>query len=137
MTDKTMNEQREIIFRGKRIDTDEWVYGYAFKCPSSCYLIFIWNDISENFDGYGIHAKTVGQYTGLKDRSGTRIFDGDIFHTEVDGKVFTYFVAWINDGWCAVEAESKRYVSLASSWAELSIICGNIHDNPELLEDGK
>ena len=140
---------REILFRGKRVDNGEWVEGYYIKSPE--------------FDGEGVSVitvdkprmpyyvnnETVGQYTGLCDKKGKKIFEGDIFRP-FDNEIIV--VAWIDyystlGFLCRIEhTETKRGKEITEShdgWAmlcdyelsELEII-GNIHDNPELLKEG-
>ena len=72
---------REIKFRGKRIDNGEWVYGYIVKVASPCGLGWVMHipakDPDDNHRVVQVNPSTVGQYTGLKDKNGTEIFEGD------------------------------------------------------------
>ena len=77
---------REIVFRGKRVDNGEWVYGNLITDDDDVYILPQKNlskgiDIGGWIDGvqsYEVNPETVGQYTGLKDLHGTRIFEADI-----------------------------------------------------------
>jgi uncharacterized phage protein (TIGR01671 family) len=86
---------KEILFRGKRIDNGEWVYGDLFtgEHPS-----ITWWERIEDVDGHpsfeldcaDVEPETVGQYTGLKDRNGQRVFHKDLWHFHG----LTYTVEW-------------------------------------------
>jgi len=118
---------REIEFRG-RTNSGDWFYGgyipgeQAIR-PKHCSMkIFV-------------NPKTVGQYTGLKDKNGVKIFDGDIVACG-DGRVPTQII-WDADN-CAYYAYNIRRKERAGFNKHFKIfireVIGNIHDNPELLE---
>lgn len=124
---------REIKFRGKRLDNGEWITGDLIRISGHT---FIFPDPAPNgIDRYMVDPATVGQYTGLKDRNGREIYEGDVmrFITEF-GEAITSEVAFM-DGFFHVQGEEDddiygiTYV-VESMNAE---IIGNIHDNPELL----
>ena len=146
---------REIVFRGKRIDNGEWVEGaYMPHYYSTRYgkvaAIFTNDDVLCKTYRFPVDPSTVGQYTGLKDKNGKRIFEGDMlkpFDDDIDKMVVEFhhgtFVlclygergymgesgGWIFEGnYGVIECEPL------SSYGEDIEIIGNIHDNPEMLE---
>jgi len=110
---------RTIKFRGKRLGNEEWVYGYyGITMKGKSYIDSIESNISMSHNI--VIPETVGQFTGLTDKNGKEIFEGDIVR---GGIYLAYEVKWEYEecGWNI--GESVR----------LFEICGNIHDNPELL----
>ncbi|MGN0500044.1 MAG: YopX family protein [Ruminococcus sp.] len=130
---------REILFRGKRADNGEWIYGYYFyddfykkayitvgnycmqiapECPNKKFLTV-----------FEVIPETVGQYTGLTDNNGKRIFEGDII--KIGNKTRYVFF-----GVCRY-----RHTNYGEYAVDLSVkdgsnceVIGNIHDNPELIK---
>ena len=131
---------REFLLRGKRTDNGEWVYGYYTKAryflnKKEMHIIFE-PDVEAfphcEFTGYEeVLPETVGQYTGLTDKNGVKIFEGDIvdyISSDVIGnpKTGTIIVEDMTD------YDTMIYLNHSD---ELQII-GNIFDNPELLKGG-
>lgn len=140
---------REILFRGKRTDNNEWAYGIPIDTESEGgFKEFIvshakWesDDNSIDFletDVYEVNPRTIGQYTGLTDKHGKKIFEGDIVSLVCDGNVHIFVVIWDLDELDFKATNGKQnygpggYEYLPCS-EEIEII-GNIHDNPELLK---
>ena len=121
---------REILFRGKRTDTGKWIYGQLARYN----LRFdVANMVDEHEMLVPVLTKTIGQYTGMKDKNGKRIFEGDICKV---GNLL-YKVEFIYSCWWFTILSSKVYCFPAfnSHCGEYCEIVGDIHDNPELLEN--
>lgn len=133
---------REILFRGRRIDNGEWIYGY-YTGPVGIindHAICDINSVSGQV--LDVDPSTVGQYTGLKDRNGVRIFEGDVVREHhvtryVDSWGRKYAVDMDEDrrGWypfaCGDGCGCCEEDTISPCYCE---VIGNIHDNPELLE---
>ena len=121
---------REIKFRGKRIDTGKWVYGYL---ADESYI----NDINTvDLSSVEVDPDTVGQYTGLKDRNGQDVYEGDLLRT-LEGNIM--IAEWVGSG-IVTRCLTPTYDGMMNTNRysfPVSEKIGNIHDNSELLEDKK
>ena len=124
---------REILFRGKRIDNDEWEYGGCVFTENKVCLIYNQTH-SIDLQGSTVEENSVGQFTGLTDKNGRKIFEGDIVKTSHGGSTYYAKIEW-DDGsfWVTNhDIQMPNYISEVSR-TYLEII-GNIYDNHELLE---
>ena len=142
-------KMREILFRGKRTDNWEWIEGdllqvkYYNKPNAEC-KIMPQTPVSS---AYPVIPETVGEFTGLTDKNGVRIFEGDIVrlideHKEIEWTAVVVFGnpnSEYNWGWqlkAIGEFDGNKdillWVDMEESGAYCEII-GNIHDDPELL----
>ena len=129
---------REILFRGKRLDNGDWVYGYYVHIgPVSCQRIYIIPEYASALYVNEVDPSTVGQYTSLKDKNGKRIFDGDIAKVLQGKDKDIAYVGFENGAFMLYPKTGNIYErTLWSYWYndwDVEVI-GNIHDNPELLE---
>lgn len=138
---------RKILFRGKRVDTGEWVFGQLLSNISySKPLIITSADLEDNgevsWDYYPVEPATVGQFIGMKDMNGKQIFEGDVvvydntpytaYAHRVTGEIVWHKLAW---QFKYAEDESVYHYLLGTEdlfWAK-SVVIGTIHDNPELV----
>lgn len=128
---------REILFRGKRLDNGEWVYGYLIApgfASERKYIGYLFSDDDHDIDVVEVDHETVGQYTGLKDQEGRKIFEGDIAEFVAYGFYYQGVVTVIDSNSCILCGEKAApFLDHALEHHRISIV-GNIHDNPELLE---
>lgn len=135
---------REILFRGKGTIDGEWKYGYY--AGEVCKTPFSPTTKQDNIIQLGsnlwceVVPDTVGQFTGLTDKNGTKIFEGDfvrISEDYYDGLHCSGNEVYYSDGAFCVEYETSEYDVtsvgfLISEGVEVEVI-GNIYDNPELI----
>lgn len=123
---------REILFRGKRIDNGEWVYGAYMAHDHDGHTIFNQNLEDGTLQGFEVIPETVGQYTGLKDNKGKKVFDGDVL--VIDDYLF--LIQWEEErgGFRIDYWQFDEQYDLSEFWPT-SVVIGNVHENPELLED--
>lgn len=126
---------REIIFRGKRIDNDEWTEGYLFKIWNRTFLL--WGMTGDVPNMVEVKPETVGQYTGLTDKNGKKIFEGDIVkfsHLVFDESRIGVISYEMNvTGFVLGHKGGYSWIVYPNEFYE---VIGNIYDNPELLEVG-
>ena len=130
---------RTIKFRGKSIDSNEWLYGDLVRSSDMERCAILVND-RELYDECEVYPLSIGQFTGLYDKNGREIYEGDIigcdnpkikhliFYNEKEGR----FMAALNGdienyfiGVCGLDSDR---------WMSSKEVIGNIHDNPELLK---
>ena len=133
---------RTIKFRGKSILTDEWFYGDLVHSADKKRTAILVND-KDSYDECEVDPETVGQFTGLMDKNGVEIYEGDvigchnprikhlIFYNEKQGR----FIAALNGD---IENDFVGLCGLDDSrWTGSKKGIGNIYDNPELLKGGE
>lgn len=133
---------REILFRAKRLDNGEWVEGLLWRKKYNSNKLFIscFPNEDDDEEAYVIDPETVGQFTGMLDINGKKIFEGDIINFKrttalgftasrigdvryYDKLPIYYIMATTGDAWDWVDCQ------------EIEVI-GNIFDDPELLKEG-
>lgn len=133
---------REIEFRGKRIDNGEWVCGLPmYRNYIKQFTKHEWIDNLDNnrvktyqtSADFQIEEKTLGQYTGLKDKNGTKIFEGDIVNM-LNITDYPMQIKW-NKKWARFIFYNLVDKTEMNLFTEQCEVIGNIYDNPELIKE--
>lgn len=133
---------REFLFRGKRLDNGQWVYGGICQTEQWTCIMAV-NDFegsryeppSCEIEDFEVNPETVGQYTGVLDKNGDKIFEGDI----IKGKrPKDLFIVEYNQGTATFTAEGldgHPYPVICQGSMQYHEVIGNIYGNPALLND--
>lgn len=148
---------REILFRGKTLEKPQgyefdrtWVYGDLIHSGNKVYihpvsnLVRVESELGKAIVMHEVDPATVGQYIGLNDKNGVKIFEGDIIKTKKYGKVIGHtnvndydtFQVVYEDQAFRLKRPYREFLLVDDGFSKFEVI-GNIHDNPELLEAEK
>ena len=127
---------REILFRGKPI-YEETIIGNNFYYGDLCHYANGEVTIRQPETGYemAVVPETIGQFTGITDRNGKKIFEGDIIKTDLFGK--NHFISFGKSakwGQCFCVQSNNSIIYLTEIYAKSSDIIGDLYSNPELLD---
>ena len=135
---------RKITFRGKTVDRDRWVYGSLISLDDDCCFIVpmivractLSKRDLVRMEMEAVSPGSIGQYTGVKDKNGVRVFEGDIVRTQFGRLVRIEYRAvggFVGFDMTAIECKHECPWS-NTAWCSYNIeVVGNIHDNPEML----
>lgn len=126
---------REILFRGKKLDDGNWVQGYCYELEKDRMMI----SSCIRREAYEVTPETIGQFTGVTDDMGRKLFEGDIVkaldsYTNECDEDSLGVVAFTDGAFCISWTTGYTEPLCLKADKEDIIIVGNIHDTPELLE---
>ena len=123
---------REILFRGKRMGDNEWVYGLLARYGDNTS-----NIVESKFELLvPVETKTVGQWAGLCDKNGVKVFEGDVVKVKdaLNWGTSGTFIGSVGFGDASFRIETDT--STHYRWQDYDCeVIGNVHDNPELLKE--
>lgn len=125
--------KREILFRGLSNQGKGWLYGDLIRNKRGAIAIVPPHPlkVTHRYSCYEVIPDTIGQYTGLTDKNGVRMFEGDII--SLGDPNIKYLTMWYNAGFAAKQIGASSYVGL-TYWASDIKVLGNVTDNPELMK---
>lgn len=133
---------RTIKFRGKSIYSEDWLYGSLVKIEKDRYAVIppLNNiEIGKSIGMYEVYPETVGQFTGLFDKNGKEIYEGDILHTITFGfepEEYTAIILYDNCRFQLSNGRNLFYFGQSDlTKMDDTIVIGNIYDNPELIKE--
>ena len=124
--------KREVLFRGKR-GNGRWVYGSLVVSENIAPAIYyeVGKGVAKRLDWCYVSPESIGQYTGLKDKNGVKIFEGDIVEF-INLDLPNMVIRFDNGSFMLCEDENSTYEELRMNY--VVEVVGNIHDNPELIK---
>lgn len=125
---------RAIKFRGFNRKNNQWLTGFYLQNRGAHFVCSDEFAQGKLWDDYEVNPETVGQYTGLNDKNGKEIYEGDIITH--GSKRILYTVVWNDTGLTAKQNGSSSYAGL-TYWQPNIEVLGNIHDNPELIKQAQ
>lgn len=132
---------REIKFRAKRRDRDEWVYGDLTHVQKICKPEEVERSGKRSMPAvrvgnYDVDENTIGQYTGVRDANDNTIFEGDILGTNFEGKNYIYPVVFSKGAFCLYAGKDIPTMPLTHLHIGDFTIVGNIYDNNKTGKHG-